>query len=192
MIVIDNFIKDTELLMEVKFNKEKFFSENGTYFWWNGWWNSPTDTLKKRLISYIWEENPIYESVSLDGFEYWTGQYGDGKSVGDLNLHLDKDEDLWKSKGELSSPIIGTVFYPLQMEIEGGYLEIFSNGPDREPERIEAKYNRMIIFDAGSHEHRVTTVTKGTRSALAINLWDSAPTTKLKFEDTENNVLRVL
>ena len=192
MIVIDNFIKDTELLMEVEFNKEKFFSENGTYFWWNGWWNSPTDTLKKRLISYIWEENPIYESVSLDGFEYWTGQYGEGKSVCDLNLHLDKDEDLWKSKGELSSPIIGTVFYPLQMEIEGGYLEIFSNGPDREPERIEAKYNRMIIFDAGSHEHRVTTVTKGTRSALAINLWDSAPTTKLKFEDTENNVLRVL
>ena len=97
-------------------------------------------------------------------------------------MHLDKDENLWKETGEISSPIVGTVFYPIQMEIEGGYLEIFSKGTDQEPERIEAKYNRLIIFDAGGVEHRVTNVTKGLRSAIAINLWDTKPTGELKQE----------
>jgi predicted 2-oxoglutarate/Fe(II)-dependent dioxygenase YbiX len=100
-------------------------------------------------------------------------------------MHLDKDEALWKSEGVVKAPIIGTVFYPVEMDIEGGYLEIFSNGPDNEPERIQAKHNRLIIFDAGNTHHRVTTVTKGTRSAIAINLWDEAPTTELKFEAPE-------
>lgn len=185
MIVIDNFIKDQDLLMDLELNKEYLFSDNGSYYWWNGWWNSPDNTLKKRLICYIWRDYPLYKSVSLDGFEYWTGQYGEGKGVSNLNMHLDKDEALWKSTGEIKSPIIGTVFYPVEMDIEGGYLEIFSNGPDNEPERIQAKHNRLIIFDAGNIHHRVTTVTKGTRSAIAINLWDEAPTTELKFEAPE-------
>ena len=41
------------------------------------------------------------------------------------------------------------------------------------PERIEAKYNRLVIFDAGNHLHRVTEVTRGVRYAIAINLWQS-------------------
>ena len=34
------------------------------------------------------------------------------------------------------------------------------------------KFNRLVIFDAGQL-HAVTPVTKGTRKAIAINLWDS-------------------
>jgi predicted 2-oxoglutarate/Fe(II)-dependent dioxygenase YbiX len=97
-------------------------------------------------------------------------------------MHLDKDEALWKSTGEISSPIVGTVFYPVEMDIDGGYLEIFSNGSEKQPERIRAKHNRLIIFDAGGTHHRVTEVTRGTRSAIAINLWDKKPTGELKEE----------
>ena len=46
------------------------------------------------------------------------------------------------------------------------------------PEIIKAKPNRFIIFQAGQHVHTVKTVTKGTRQALAINLWEKAPYSK--------------
>jgi predicted 2-oxoglutarate/Fe(II)-dependent dioxygenase YbiX len=51
--------------------------------------------------------------------------------------------------------------------------------PDREPEVIKAKFNRLIVFDA-SKLHAVTKVTKGRRRAIAINLWDQKP---LEFRD---------
>jgi hypothetical protein len=151
MIVIDNFIKDPSFIKQLEDNKDYLFGDNGSYHWWNGWWNSSDDTIKKQLISYIWRDYPVYPSVNLDGFEYWT-------------------------------PIVGTVFYPVEMDIDGGYLEIFSNGSEKQPERIRAKHNRLIIFDAGGTHHRVTEVTRGTRSAIAINLWDKKPTGELKEE----------
>ena len=182
MIVIDNFVKDKALLQEIEDSKEQFFNDNGNYYYWNGWWNSPANSVKKRLIEYIWGENSPHEPIALDGFEYWTGQFGEGRSSDYLNMHLDKDEKLWADKQELSSPIIGTVFYPIEMDIEGGYLEVFNDGVDNEPERIQAKFNRLIIFDAGGTHHRVTNVTKGLRSAIAVNLWNKKPTTDFKYE----------
>lgn len=182
MIVIDNFIKDPSFIKQLEDNKDYLFGDNGSYHWWNGWWNSSDDTIKKQLISYIWRDYPIYPSVNLDGFEYWTGQFGEGMPNASLGMHLDKDEALWKNTGEISSPIVGTVFYPVEMDIDGGYLEVFSNGPEKQPERIRAKHNRLIIFDAGGVHHRVTEVTRGTRSAVAINLWDKKPTGELKEE----------
>ncbi len=40
---------------------------------------------------------------------------------------------------------------------------------------IEAKPNRLVIFEAGKYPHRVTNVTRGTRYAIAINLWETMP-----------------
>ena len=79
--------------------------------------------------------------------------------------------------GKIVNPILGTIFYPdpCNDEIEGGYLKVWKthdtdfNAPY---ELIEPKYNRLVIFDA-SQLHAVTPVTKGTRKAIAINLWDS-------------------
>ena len=50
MIIIDEFVKDVSLLQDIEANKEEFFSDNGNYYWWSGWWDSPADTLKKKLI----------------------------------------------------------------------------------------------------------------------------------------------
>jgi hypothetical protein len=168
MIIIDNFIEDKNLLDRID-KDETFFGPNGNFMWWDGWWSSPANTIKKELIEHIWRYNDPTRGYQIEGFEYWTGVYGPSKPNKDLGTHLDKDELLYKETGELVRPVIGTVYYPKNVEFEGGYLEIESGG---EVERIKATYNRLIIFPAGHHPHRVTHVTSGTRYAIAINLWD--------------------
>lgn len=176
MIIIDNFILDQDLLDRIN-NDDSFMGSNARYMWWDGWWNNEAKTIKQELIQYIWRDNcPLSDKLSISGFEYWTGTYGEGKGVTSLDYHFDKDELHWErtggnNGGEVVRPVIGTVFYPKPMDIDGGYLEIHSRGDD-EVERIEAKYNRLVIFDAGNHRHRVTEVTRGIRYAIAINLWE--------------------
>jgi len=177
MIVIDDFIKDEPLLKAINDDK-KFFGPNGDFMWWGGWWNSHANTIKKQLIEHIWRHNSQMAINNLVGFEYWTGVYGDNHPNTSLVQHFDKDEVNWtrtggNKGGEILTPAIGTVFYPKDTPFEGGYLEIHSNGRDNIPERIEAKYNRLVIFDAGNHLHRVTEVTSGVRHAIAINLWQT-------------------
>lgn len=174
MIIIDNFVKDQELLDEIQ-DDPGFFRRNGQYMWWDGWWNTRATSPKQRLIEYIWAHNcPLDTSFIISGFEYWTNEFEAGTDNHKLDLHFDKDEELWESEKVLSTPIIGTVFYPLPMDIDGGYLEIQSKEGDL-IERVQAKYNRLIIFPAGEYPHRVTEVTRGKRSAIAINLWEEQP-----------------
>ncbi len=173
MIVIDDFIKDQKLLDDLK-NDKTFFDTKG-YMWWDGWWNSPADTVKKRLIQYIWGENSPYPRPHAAGFEYWVGVFSEDGERDELPFHFDKDEHWYKQTGEIVSPVIGTVFYPWENDIDGGYLEIYSQGRSAEPERLEPKHNRLVIFPAGHHAHRVTKVTRGIRRAIAINLWDKEP-----------------
>jgi predicted 2-oxoglutarate/Fe(II)-dependent dioxygenase YbiX len=180
MIIVDDFIKDESFLRELQ-EDTTFFDNNGKYMWWGGPWSSPASTLKQRLIEEIWIKNspwdfPRYKSITLEGFEYWTGQFSDSGSYNsELKTHFDKDEFIWDTEQRVVTPIIGSVYYPIPMGIDGGYLEIHSNGQESEPERIAAKHNRLIIFPAGEYHHRVTEVTRGLRSAIAINLWNPAP-----------------
>ncbi len=190
ILAIDNFIKDPNLLREIK-EDSFFFSDPGVYYYWKGWWDSPASTTKKKLIRHIWGENcPIRGTFEIDGFEYWTGiQTADASSGFDnkLESHFDKDEAWFEKTKELQTPLIGTVYYPEQEHFEGGMLEIYTNGLDSDPERIYAKSNRLIIFDAGTVPHRVDIVTMGTRKAIAINLWSFEPYSnqigKLKTEN---------
>ena len=181
MIIIDGFVKDTDLLRQIQ-QSEQFWKLG--YHWYDGWWNNSATTLRQTLITYIWRDNcPLREKIGLSGFEHWVGIYNADKTVsnegGDFSLisHFDKDEKLWEETGKIVNPILGTIFYPdpCNDEIEGGYLKVWKthdtdfNAPY---ELIEPKYNRLVIFDA-SQLHAVTPVTKGTRKAIAINLWDS-------------------
>lgn len=174
IVVIDNFIKDHNLRRNV--SNIPLLKTPGVYKWWNGWWNSKPENTMEDLIQYIWKDNcPITESFQISGFEYWTGiQSSELDNYDDnLILHADRDEKLWDATGRTESPVMGSVYYPDQSEFEGGMLEIYTNGFDNPPETIYAKPNRLIIFDAGSVLHRVSVVTKGTRRAIAINLWQS-------------------
>jgi hypothetical protein len=178
ILVIDDFIKDQNLLRDIS-NDNNFFSDPGIYYWWDGWWNNEAKTLKQRLIDHIWSDNcPLSAPMSIRGFEYWTGIQTSNTETGfanNLGNHYDKDEELFKLTGEIATPSMGTVYYPEQDAFEGGMLEIYTEGIDNTPEVVYAKPNRLIIFDAGKYVHAVTPVTKGTRKAIAINLWLTEP-----------------
>jgi hypothetical protein len=95
--VVDNFIEDKQLLAEINDDKS-FFPESmgekakvnygvheyhdpkskyySPYMFWDGWWKSPANTLKKRVIQYIWEHNLPIPQEEVCGFEYWTKNYG--------------------------------------------------------------------------------------------------------------------
>lgn len=178
--VFDNFLNE-ELLNEIK-NDPNFFTEPGKYYYWKGgWWTSPADTTKKKLIEAIWGSNcPITKSFEVNGFEYWTGIQTADSNRGhnnDLPQHYDKDEAIFAQTGEIVTPVIGTVFYPGIEEWEGGDLAIYTDGVDSTPEIIKAKPNRLIIFGAGDYVHAVQPITKGARHAIAINLWANEPYT---------------
>lgn len=181
--VIDDFIKDKNLLEEIQLNAQDIFKDPGVYKWYDGWWNSPVNNTTKKIIEYAWGQNcPISKSYDVAGFEYWTGIQQSNQSGQDfddyLEMHFDKDEAWFEKTGEFKTPIMGSIYYPHQDEFEGGMLEIYSNGDENPPEVLYAKPNRLIIFEAGKHPHQVTVVTKGTRYAVAINLWDEEPYSK--------------
>ena len=88
----------------------------------------------------------------------------------------------FKDQNKIIAPIIGTVFYPVPMTIGGGDLKIFPDGKTKKPDVVRAKFNRLIIFPAGEHHHQVTSVYKGVRSAIAINLWEKKPSGDLLTE----------
>jgi hypothetical protein len=192
MIIIDDFVKDKRLL--TKISHDPFFWSKG-FHWWDGWWNTPIKSMRHELIDYIYRQHPMVNDINISGFEHWVGIYSanDGKAQESwvvpgggkyhLEPHIDKDEGLYSETGELSTPTIGTVFYPDPAidESEGGYLQIWNtheNNSNHPYELIQPKFNRLVIFDAGKL-HAVQEVTKGVRKAIAINLWEQ-PLTKAK------------
>jgi hypothetical protein len=187
MITIrDNFIKDEKLLRDIA-NDNTFFADPGVYYWWKGWFNEEPGhepTVKQRLIEAIWANNcPVSEVWDIAGFEYWTGIQSANPTLGhkdNLGFHFDKDESWFKKTNgeEIVRPVIGTVYYPPQPEFEGGELIVHTAGKDKAPDVIQTRPNRLIIFRAGDDVHAVDTVTKGTRKAIAINLWSDVPFAK--------------
>jgi hypothetical protein len=200
MIIIDNFVEDKELLADIVADED--FWKHG-YRWWGGWWQTAPSDLRHRLIEYIWRYNcpNTLRGIETAGFEHWVGIHtpdnepvtGIDGNLYSLRPHCDKDESYWenhpngKNKGDhpdsFISPKIGTVYY-IKAPEEGGYLKLWNTkvyniNKDTPYELIKPKDNRLVIFDA-SLIHAVTQVTKGTRKAIAINLWDKKPTTEME------------
>ena len=176
--VFDDFL-DEEMLNEIK-NDPTFFQDPGVYYYWGAEWNGqPANTLKQRLIQKLWlTSSPLSFKWMVNGFEYWTGIQTANPAVGHKNVlgpHYDKDEAWFEKTGEVVTPFVGTVYYPGIEEWEGGDLAVYTDGVDKSPEIVKAKPNRLIIFQAGQDVHEVLPVTKGTRHAIAINLWAQPP-----------------
>ena len=187
--VFDDFITDQTLLDEIA-NDTTFFKDPGVYYYWKGWWNDEVNTVKKKLIEYIWRNNcPLNKLYTIDGFEYWTGvQEADpnGRFRNYLEMHYDDDVAYRKATGDRMSPTIGCVYYPIGSEFTGGALNVYTDGESNSPDIILCRPNRLIIFDAGKVPHRVDTVLTGTRKAIAINLWAEEPySSKMNIFETE-------
>ena len=147
MIVIDNFIKDKELLKDLNDNRDKFFED--TYFsegyhhdvnWWKGWWMDEAKNKQESLIEYIIKDNNLFRDNNIikkiKGFEYWTHIHSKDSSVvvGDrtidvsrhLGWHTNKDEVLHYNENKFKHPMFSIIFWPFEQEVEGGYLEMSS------------------------------------------------------------------
>lgn len=177
--VFDDFVKDEQLLKDIAAEGDKFFYPTGAYTYWKGWWTKPAETVKQRLIEYIWGHHfPLANpNIIADGFEHWTGiQSADIEGRRNyLELHIDDDVAYRKKTGDRMFPVIGCVYYPMGFEFEGGDLLIYTDGEQSKPEVIKTRPNRLVIFNPGEVVHGVSEVTKGTRGAIAINVWAQEP-----------------
>jgi len=156
------------------------------YMFWDGWWRSPANTLKKQIVQNIWGSRLAYQHDDILGFEYWTRTYNPGQY---LQTHVDEDTFLYARDKIFTGPITGSVLYGCENK-NGGYIEIHKNAlldgtsealekentrnlvsdiEDRE--RIAYKGNRLIIFDVGHVMHNTTPALSGTRQVMIINVW---------------------
>jgi len=156
------------------------------FMFWDGWWRSSTNTLKKKVIKEIWEKNLNYNLNEIIGFEYWTRTYKAGQYI---NVHVDEDTFLYEKNKTFQAPVIGSIYYGIDNP-NGGFLEIHRNtlidgevkaldkiknkenvSPIEDRERIAYKGNRLIIFDAGHVVHSTTPAKSGIRQVLVVNVW---------------------
>lgn len=163
------------------------------YMFWDGWWRTPANTLKKQVVQEIWQDRLPASQDEILGFEYWTRTYLPGQY---LDVHVDEDTFLYADSRTFSGPHSGSIFYGLDNP-EGGFVEIHKqalvNGtkdalerdsinamlvPIEERERIAYRGNRLIMFDAGHVLHATTPAKSGIRQVMVINLWhkDNPPT----------------
>lgn len=165
---------------------EKSSNSYSPFMFWDGWWRSPENTLKKSIIRSIWEPHMEWPYEDIVGFEYWTRIYTAGQFI---NLHVDEDTFLYKKDKTFQGPISGCVYYGIDNP-NGGYLELHKNTlidgqkntPDRikdkknispieDRERIAYKGNRLIIFDSGHVVHGSTPAKSGIRQVFVVNVW---------------------
>jgi hypothetical protein len=156
------------------------------YMFWDGWWKSPMDTLKKKLIKKIFDGRINIDDVV--GFEYWTRTYKEGQYI---QPHVDADTARYVHDKSLGTPILGSVWWGIENEepsffelyphplkrdsigsLEKSFIDqILDKSPVESRERIKYKSNRLIIFDAGHELHGTTPSPSGIKQSLIINVW---------------------
>ena len=168
------------------------------YMFWDGWWASPANTLRKQVVQAIWEENLPCDTSEILGIEYWTRTYLPGQY---LDVHVDEDTFLYQDSKTFSGPLTGSILYGVDNE-DGGFVEIYNKAilkdgeklaieaerinallvPVEERERIAYKGNRVIIFDTGHVVHGTTPAKSGIRQVMVTNVWHREnPPTALKL-----------
>jgi len=204
MIILDNFLKKdlySKMLEDSNFYPESMGDTDqiatelnsyhyeqascyAPYMFWDGWWRSPANTLKKQIIQSVWGSRLDYQHDDILGFEYWTRTYRSGQF---LATHVDEDTFLYSRDKVFTGPINGAILYGCDNK-DGGFLEIHKHtlidgsyealekdsikiSPIEERERIAYKGNRLIIMDGGHNVHNTTPPKSGIRQVLATNVW---------------------
>jgi hypothetical protein len=194
MIVIDDFIKDKPLLEEIK-NSKSFFNNPGNILknpdekypnykrmWWDGWWNSPADTPKKKLIESIFRYNPLAQDKSIQdkikigaGFEYYTDKLGPNESFDELNDQQTHDMVAWDQFQKFTPPMYGCIYFPLDYPINGGFVSLEPR--EGYHEVLQPIYNRLIMFSTGQINQSIRKVFGGTLNTFNVHLY---------YEETES------
>jgi len=218
MIIKDNALADSlyqELLSDDAFFPESMGSDErlatelnsyhyeksscfAPYMFWDGWWATPANTLRKKVVQAIWEDNLPCDTSEILGIEYWTRTYLPGQY---LDVHVDEDTFLYQESKTFSGPLTGSILYGVDND-NGGFVEIYNKAvlkdgeklaieaesinsllvPVEERERIAYKGNRVIIFDTGHVVHGTTPAKSGIRQVMVTNVWHrNNPPTALKL-----------
>jgi len=209
LFVVDNFIKDQDLIDQIK-NDDSFFpsemdGENigqtnnyyhdekadcyAPYMFWDGWWNSPANSLRKKVVELIWSD-PLVANLldvnEVEGFEYWCRTFTPGQY---LDIHVDEDTFAYAKDRTFNAPFVGCVWYGFS-DNTGSFLELHDGriegspenaleqehirpllSPPGEVERIRSVPNRLVVFEAGRRIHNATAVTSGKRQVMVVNVW---------------------
>lgn len=198
MIIIDDAITDDCLLADIASSTDLFPPPtylnhdkpvnllDGTervyadYVFWDGWLNSPADTLKKRIVEHLWKKFLPFPVEDLYGIEYWTVTMLPHQRT---EWHADRGFCLCEGggMGQPAKACLGGVYYPAKGNFEETFLELrFDDGV----ERIPTKPNRFVIFDSANTYHKTTPTTKEIRYSMPTNLWSkkNPPTLLSNFE----------
>tara|TARA_S200000501_G_scaffold372740_1_gene418462 strand:+ start:565 stop:1173 length:609 start_codon:yes stop_codon:yes gene_type:complete len=183
MRILDNFITNPEVIAVLE--KQWDSLPPDTTAWLDI--DHTSTTVWHALIHTIWGSYP--ESLNALGFEYWQNTLTSGgnssfsedceetlDAAGPMVWHKDKDEEVYRQTSHIVTCDLGAIYYPFNDEFVGGYLEIANNDDFDEVERIQAKANRLIIFNP-SYYHRVSKIYSGTRRCFVVNAWrETRPT----------------
>lgn len=213
--IFDQAITDDELLLEIEQSKSIFPESMGDgerigvtitqyhdpsevdcyapFMFWDGWWSSPANTTKKKMIKSLIEDRLPIPTRDICGIEYWTRTFGPNQF---LSWHVDEDTYEYENTRGFNCPELGFIYYPhfneendssliisnakihgnptsvLEMGVIHGLME-FAPGETV----VNYKPNRLIMFDAGRSLHRTTKSTTGSRRVMVINIWskENAP-----------------
>lgn len=175
----DNFMQIDDPLLTKLQNKDEWTrcKKQRTPIFWDG--KSDPKNMWEELTLRMWSSRPEFQEAV--GFEYWCQII---KEDADLFWHIDKDEEAVKYYDEIVTPLLGSVFYGFNHDgkFKGGKLILVDAQFDENPEfkrrnemkEIEAKFNRLIYFNA-SLWHRVSSVTGGERYTFAVNALTQIP-----------------
>lgn len=127
------------------------------------WVNGSYDDVKTNpspIAKLLALANRTFDVSTMCGAEMWA-HYGTRPEV-----HIDKDETLYQTQGELRYPICSIVYYAEVKDLSGG--EFITDSISVTP-----KNNRAIIFAPGL-SHGVNPY-EGSRLSVAVNPWASKP-----------------
>lgn len=117
--------------------------------------NNPSPISKLLMLA-----GHTFDVSGMRGAEIWA-HYGTRP-----DWHIDKDEELYKTSGNLAHPICSIVYYAKVEELKGGRFMT-------ETMNVTPVNNRAIIFAPGIM-HGVEPY-EGTRLSVAVNPWATKP-----------------
>jgi hypothetical protein len=111
------------------------------------------------LALLVKEASKFFDLTAMVGSEYWA------HSGTRPDWHVDKDEALQHTTGEVAHPLCSIVYYA-DVDVVGGEF-------CTESITVKPVTNRMVVFAPGVY-HGVEAYT-GTRMSVAVNPWDKKP-----------------
>lgn len=126
---------------------------------WHQWTLSEAQADESPMALLVQKAAKFFDLASMAGCEYWS-HYGTRP-----NWHVDKDEALKNTTGEIACPLCSIVYYADVDAVGGAFMT--------ETASIKPVTNRMIVFSPGIL-HGVEEYT-GTRMSVAVNPWAKPP-----------------